>query len=339
VEAAGFRYVSFPSQGAPESTLHAVRFVTDNVAGYWASRWFLREERVSLVVGLGGYASAATVRAAIGREIPTVVLEQNAIPSAATRWLAPSVSTICAGFAETRSHLPRKTSLVVTGNPAHPAFERLYRAKASEIGDPGSVNALRLYAPHPRPRRMLVIGGSGGARSINRAMPAALRQLRDAHCGWEVVHQSGEGQLQETAGRYRAAGVDAVVVAYIDELASVMFDSDMVVCRAAGTTLAELALAGVPAVIVPHPDAPDSHQMANAEVFMAAGAATLIDETELSSTLEGALSDALLPLFASDARREMMATAMRRLARPDAAAHITDTICEILCAKAMRLAA
>src|SRR5262245_28758566 len=159
VQAAGFRYVSFPSQPAPENTLHALRFVTDNVAGYWASRWFLREQRVSLVVGLGGYASAAAVRAALARDIPTVILEQNAVPSAATRWLAPSVTTICAGFEQVRSQLPGHVPLVVTGNPARPAFEKLYRKKGPENWGLGADAKIRLWSPpEPGPRRMLVIG-------------------------------------------------------------------------------------------------------------------------------------------------------------------------------------
>jgi UDP-N-acetylglucosamine--N-acetylmuramyl-(pentapeptide) pyrophosphoryl-undecaprenol N-acetylglucosamine transferase len=340
VQAAGFRYVSFPSQGAPTNTFHAVRFVTDNVAGYWASRWFMREQRVSLVVGLEGYASAAAVRAAIARGIPTVVLEQNVVPSAATRWLASSVTTICAGFAETRTHLPRHASLVITGNPARPAFKKMYEKERSEAGGLRSVSGLRLWTPtEPRPRRILVIGGADGAKSLNVSMPSTLRRLGDAVAGWEVVHQSGEGQLQETACRYRDAGVNAVVVAYIDELASVMFDSDLVVCRAAGTTLAELALSGVPAVLVPHPEAADAHQMSNAEIYAVAGAARIIDETNLHSTLDEALADTLRPLFLDEARREAMATAMGQLARPDAAAQITDAICDILCSKTKRLVA
>jgi UDP-N-acetylglucosamine--N-acetylmuramyl-(pentapeptide) pyrophosphoryl-undecaprenol N-acetylglucosamine transferase len=340
VQAAGFRYVNFPSQGAPTSTLDAVRFVTDNVAGYWASRWFLREQRVSLVVGLGSYASAAAVRAAVARDIPTVILEQNAVPSAATNWLASSVTTICAGFDATRSHLPGHAPLVVTGNPARPAFEKLYRRERSEVGGQRSDRGLRVWTPSPSSvRRLLVIGGAGGARSLNESMPATLRRLGDAVAGWEVVHQSGEGQLQETTCRYRESGVSAVVVAYIDELASVMFNSDVVVCRAAGTTLAELALAGVPAVLVPHPDGADADQMANAEIFAAAGAAAIIDETDLPSTLDAALADALRPLFTDESRRDAMSAAMRQLARPDAAAQITDAICNILCSKAKRLAA
>ena len=95
VRAAGFNYVTLPSQPVPRNPFLAMRFITDNVAGYWASRWYLKEHRATLVVGLGGYASAATVRAANSRDIPTVLLEQNAVPSPVTRWLAHGRSGLC----------------------------------------------------------------------------------------------------------------------------------------------------------------------------------------------------------------------------------------------------
>src|SRR4051794_6258933 len=104
IRAAGFRYARLPSQPAPQRALQAVRFVTDNVAGYWAARWFLKEKRVSAVVGLGGASCAPAVRAAVSRGLPTLMLEQNVVPGRVTRWLARSVTMVCAGFAETRGY-------------------------------------------------------------------------------------------------------------------------------------------------------------------------------------------------------------------------------------------
>src|SRR6185295_11224231 len=98
---AGFRHARLPSQPAPQNALHAVRFLTDNVAGYCAAHWFLKEKHVSAVVGLGGAASAPTVRAAISRGIPVVLLEQNVVPGRVTRWLARSAHSVCAGFEQT----------------------------------------------------------------------------------------------------------------------------------------------------------------------------------------------------------------------------------------------
>ena len=290
VRAAGFNYVTIPSQPVPRSPFLAMRFVTDNVAGYWASRWYLKEHRASLVVGLGGYASAATVRAATSRDIPTVLLEQNAVPRHVTRWLAQSADMVCAGFDDVRAHLPPNTPLTITGNPARPAFERMYRLQIAGSEEQGAESEHQSRAaiptrcsalPADRERRLVVIGGADGARTINEFMPRALRDLRNELRGWQIVHQTGEGQLQQTIDRYRAAGVEALTVSFIDEMAPVMFASDLVVCRAGGTTLSELALAGVPAVLVPYPRDVEAYQLANAEVVAAAGAATVIDESSL----------------------------------------------------------
>ncbi|HJQ79530.1 MAG TPA: UDP-N-acetylglucosamine--N-acetylmuramyl-(pentapeptide) pyrophosphoryl-undecaprenol N-acetylglucosamine transferase, partial [Lacipirellulaceae bacterium] len=266
VRGAGFGFVNLPAQPAPQRALHTVRFVTSNLAGYLAARWFLREQPVSLVVGLGGPASAATLSAAVSRGVPIVMLEQNVVPSRVTRWLARSATTVCAGFPQTTKYLPSAVPLVVTGNPARPALLQLYSHRQSSVADEAEL----------RQKRLIVIGGAGGARTLNESMPAALARLRDELAGWQIVHQSGEGQLHETTCRYRRAGVDALVVAYIDEMAPVMFDSGLVVCRCSGTTLAELALAGVPALLVPYPPLSE-YQLPNAEVFAAAGAATILD--------------------------------------------------------------
>ncbi len=325
IRAAGFGYARVPSQPEPENALRAVRFLTDNLAGYWAARWFLKENHVSAVVGLGGASSAATVRAAVSRGIPTVLLEQNVVPGRVNRWLARSATTVCTGFEAARSYFPSAVPVSVTGNPARPAFEQLHRQpvriqKQSDV------------------KRLIVIGGAGGARSLNEHMPHALCRLRNQLRGWQVLHQSGEGQLQETDARYRAAGVEALVVAYIDEIAPIMFDSDLVVCRSGGTTLAELALAGMPAVLVPYPPVMHLH-LPNAEVFADAGAARVIDETDLIGPLAEALADQLEPLLIDDTRRLRMAANMRGMARPTAAADVTQLVYEALFPATARMAA
>jgi UDP-N-acetylglucosamine--N-acetylmuramyl-(pentapeptide) pyrophosphoryl-undecaprenol N-acetylglucosamine transferase len=351
IAAAGFGYTHLPSRAAPEKALHAVRFVTDNVAGYWASRWYLREKQVSLVVGLGGAASAPAVRAGISRGIPTVILEQNVAPSRVTYWLSRSVSAVCAGFERTRRDLPSSAPVIVTGNPARPAFERLYRQRQTWLAgyctlhDEHDVPIFRQGRPAdgaadtmPFEKRLVVIGGAGGARTINENIPFALAQLRDRLDGWQIVHQSGEGQLQTTVERYRDAGVEALVVAFIDEMAPVLFDSDLAVCRSGGTTLAELALAGLPAILVPYSRVMEFH-MPNAEEFASAGAATIIDETEMPGSLRDELIAHLGSLLNDDVRRRRMANNMRRLARPEAAAHVTEAICEALYGVRARAAA
>jgi UDP-N-acetylglucosamine--N-acetylmuramyl-(pentapeptide) pyrophosphoryl-undecaprenol N-acetylglucosamine transferase len=336
VRAAGFGFANLPSQPAPQRPLEAVQFLTHNLAGYWASRWFLKERRVSLVVGLGGPASAATVRAAISRGIPTVMLEQNIVPGRVTRWLARSANAVCVGFRQTAAYFPSAVPVVVTGNPARPAFERRYQQAHDQSQVAGAARSAAEHSTHEK--RLIVIGGVGGARTLNESMPRALARLNHSLQGWQVIHQTGEGQLQDTALRYRDAAVDALAVAYIDEMASIMFESDLVVSRSTGTTLAELALAGVPAVLVPYPLSID-YQLPNAEVFEEAGAAVILDEAQMEEPLEAELASQLEPLLVNDDRRQAMAARMRTFACPEAAANVTEVIQRMLGSVSARLAA
>jgi UDP-N-acetylglucosamine--N-acetylmuramyl-(pentapeptide) pyrophosphoryl-undecaprenol N-acetylglucosamine transferase len=244
---------------------------------------------------------------------------------------------VCAGFDDVRAHLPADTPLVVTGNPARPGFEQLFRAMNAK-----SATESRPNGKSGCQKRLVVIGGVGGAHSLNESMPVALQRLGKRLHGWQIVHQTGEGHLQDTLHRYRNADVDALVVSFIDELAPLLFQSHLVVCRAGGTTLSELALAGVPAVFVPYSRYAEAYQLANADVAVTAHAATMIDEVALEAPLDEALVDHIAPLLADDVRRTAMAANMRSLARPDAASLVTDTIRIILGASAtgsIRLAA
>ena len=328
VRAAGYEYLAIASRPAPHNPWQMVRFVTDNVAGYCAARWLLREQQISVVVGLGGATSAAVVRAAVDRGTPIILIEQNAIPGRTTRWLSRSSALVCAGFEEVRPHLHVQTAVKMTGNPVRPSFEVLYHRLQQNARE--SKSCLSLENGLPRKKRLVVLGGVDGARSLNESMPGALKQLGSLVADWQIVHQSGDGQLRETEDRYRQLGVEALVVTYIDEIASVLFASDLVVCRAGGTTLAELALAGVPALLVPNHLAIDDHQIANAKVFSAAGACRLIDECSQAGALDTALACELKALISDDCLRAEMSRKMHNLARPQASSEIAAAICDTL---------
>lgn len=319
VRAAGLHYVALPARPAPHNPLEAVRFVTDNVLGFMAAGWLLREQQTALVIGLGGYASAAVVRAAVGRGIPTLLFEQNAVAGRTTRWLSGMVETVCTGFEQVEAHLSPLAQVVHTGTPARPRFVEQYRRRQQADAN----------QELPRERRLVVLGGSGGAQTLNRHMPEVVGQLANELCDWRIVHQTGEGQLQATEHRYGAANSQVLTVSYIDELASLLFETDIVVCRGGGSTLAELALAGVPAVVVPFPDAAENHQMANASVYQQAGACSVVDEWVAGDRLTDVLASEIRLLAADGQRRRQMSAAMRSLARPDAAEAIAQQCREI----------
>jgi UDP-N-acetylglucosamine--N-acetylmuramyl-(pentapeptide) pyrophosphoryl-undecaprenol N-acetylglucosamine transferase len=364
VRLAGYQYTTVPAQSLPRNPLQAVRFLTDNVAGYCAARWMLREQRVSLVVGLGGTTSVAVIRAAVARGIPIVLVEQNAVPSASIRWLSRAASTVCAAFEEVRPHLHVQAPVTITGNPSRAAFEELYRERhgrsappernlkivtservgSSERAGSSATSAppaqTPLNPPTPRrQRRLVILGGSGGARSLNQAVPSALKKLGANLNGWQIVHQTGDGQLQETESRYAQLGVSALTVAHIDEIASVLFASDLAICRAGGTTLAELAMAGLPTVLVPFPQAADNHQLVNANIFSAAGACRVVDERDHTGVLDSAIARQLEPFIVDNGLREEASRHMQRLARPQAASQIAAAIADQLCGSVVGLLA
>lgn len=324
VRGAGHGYVALPCKPTPNNVLEAFRFVTDNIAGFWASRWMVKEQQVSLVVGLGGYASAGTVRSAHGCGIPFVLLEQNAVPSRTTRWMASAAEVVCTAFDEVRAHLPVDTNTVQTGTPGRPAFHRI-RGK----GLPSDTN------PHLE-KRLVIVGGAGGARSLNEVAPAAMHQLRDRLAGWRIVHQTGEGQLQETEQRYAQLGISALVVSYIDEMASLLAETDLVVCRSGGAMLSELALASAPAILTPDPNSPYGSQAVNAAIVARAGAARVIDESPGTGSLEQSLCHEVGSLLVDDSRRRQMAIAMSQLAKPQAAEAIANICTELLETQAPR---
>jgi UDP-N-acetylglucosamine--N-acetylmuramyl-(pentapeptide) pyrophosphoryl-undecaprenol N-acetylglucosamine transferase len=177
---------------------------------------------------------------------------------------------------------------------------------------------------------LVVLGGSGGASTLNENVPRALYKVRTELAGWEIVHQSGEADLQQTRELYRKLSLQATVVAFLDQMPPVLAASSLAVCRAGGTTLAELAAAGVPALLVPYPHAAGNHQRQNADVFSSAGGSITLDQRELPGRLDDHLADALSRVLGDAAGRQRMSAAMRRLARPQAAAEVADLILQIV---------
>jgi UDP-N-acetylglucosamine--N-acetylmuramyl-(pentapeptide) pyrophosphoryl-undecaprenol N-acetylglucosamine transferase len=173
--------------------------------------------------------------------------------------------------------------------------------------------------------RLLVLGGSLGARALNLALPKALALL-PAERRPEVRHQCGTRGLDEAREAYAKAGVSAEVTPFVDDMAAAYGWADLAVCRAGALTVAELAAAGLGAVLVPFPHAVDDHQTRNGEALVAAGAAELIQERDLNAERLARRLDALLH---DRARLRAMAAAARRLAKPDAAATIADACLEV----------
>jgi UDP-N-acetylglucosamine--N-acetylmuramyl-(pentapeptide) pyrophosphoryl-undecaprenol N-acetylglucosamine transferase len=326
VNRAGFDYFALPCRPFPRRATEALRFLRDNVAGYYAARRYVRDENVGLVVGLGGYASVPAARAAAASRIAYVLLEQNAVPGRATRWLAPAAAVVCSTFAGSGAYLKSGCRVRVTGNPLRHEFVE-HGAPARNLPD-------RLGGR----RTLLVLGGSGGAQTLNEQVPRALYKAGAVLHGWQIVHQAGERHVARTAQLYRKLGIVATVSPFIDELPRLLRSSHLAISRAGGTTLAELAASALPAIVLPYTAATDNHQRKNADVFAAAGATRTIDEREVEGRLDNHLAQAVIQLASDHPLRVRMAQAIGGLARPQATRQVASAIVQLLEASKLSVA-
>jgi UDP-N-acetylglucosamine--N-acetylmuramyl-(pentapeptide) pyrophosphoryl-undecaprenol N-acetylglucosamine transferase len=273
----------------------------------------LRRLRPAAVIGTGGYVSAGVVLAAALLRIPTLIHEQNAIPGRTNRLLGRIVKRVALTFPEAARYFPAGKT-VVTGLPVRPDVARGERPRG-----------LQTFGLVPERPTLLVLGGSLGARSLNRAARESLPLWPDSAV--QILHQVGKrdweehrASLDDTPGWYHP-------VPYLEEMGDAYAVAELVVCRAGASTLAEVTLVGLPTVLVPYPHAHADHQTHNAHSLVAAGAGVLLPDSELSAAR---LVGEVVPLLQQPCRREQMAEASRRLGRPEAALAVLDLVHEML---------
>jgi UDP-N-acetylglucosamine--N-acetylmuramyl-(pentapeptide) pyrophosphoryl-undecaprenol N-acetylglucosamine transferase len=289
----------------------------------WQARRVVKAWRPDAVIGVGGYASGPVVLMARLAGVPTAICEQNSIPGLTNKILGRIARAVFLSFEESRRFFgPKK--VVMSGNPVRRALvEQLARA-ADDAAEPDAGAPVAGAASEAaREVRVLVSGGSQGAVAVNELASRALIAIAQADPSLRlaIIHQTGEKDLEATRARYAEAAVPAECHAFIRDMAATYRRADLVIGRAGATTVAELAIAGVPAIFIPYPFAADNHQELNAREMAEAGAALMFRQAEL--TAEG-LADALRPLLADPARRRAMGAAMKALARPAAAAAVVD---------------
>jgi UDP-N-acetylglucosamine--N-acetylmuramyl-(pentapeptide) pyrophosphoryl-undecaprenol N-acetylglucosamine transferase len=268
------------------------------------ARRLLVKLRPDAVIGVGGYASGPLVFAAKLRGIPTAICEQNSIPGLTNKLLGRLVRRVFLSF-ETSKKFFKQSKIVMTGNPVR--RDLLARLSAPVGGHDDRVH-------------VLVSGGSLGAVAVNELAAQALIALAKDH-RLTITHQTGEKDLAVTQKRYADAGVEADCRAFIKDMAATYLAADLVIGRAGATTVAELAIAGKPAVFIPYPFAADNHQELNAKEMADAGAALMFRQSELTAE---ALAASLRPLLDDAAVRAKMGAAMKTLAKPGAAAAVID---------------
>ena len=303
----GWPHRFIPAAGVRgKGTLGRLKGIAMLLYGYAESRKVLKAYRPDLVLGVGGYASAPLVFAAKGMQIPCYIHEQNAVPGMSNRLLGRVADKIFISLESSARFFPVERTLL-TGNPLRRAILDQVAIGAESVAD----DCLRL----------LVFGGSSGARSINDALLAALPHLTAVSDRLRITHQTGDADHKRVQEGYAAAGWRAEVVAFIDNMAEAYRAADLIVCRAGATTIAEVTACGKPCLFIPYPHAVDDHQRRNAEALLGAGAGVMLLERELSGER---LAGEIAGLLQDREKLAATAAAARSLARLDAARVIVD---------------
>ncbi len=270
-----------------------------------ASSRMLTDFDPEVVIGVGGYASGPAMVAAIRRRLPTLAFEPNVVPGFANRMIARWVSAAAVHFEETCRYFPHCR---VTGVPVRTAF---FSTPAKTDGAP----------------TLLVFGGSQGARAINQAMIESLAGLRAKVPGIHIIHQTGQRDYEHVLAAYQQSGISGEVHKFIDDMPGTFGRADLLVCRSGASTVGEMTAAGKPAIFVPFPAAADDHQNVNARALERAGAAVVVEESNLGAAY---LVDTIAALIGDARRLQSMSAAAKSLAHPKAVEEIAEMVVQLV---------
>ncbi len=285
-------------------------------AAVWESGKIVRDFKPDLVFGVGGYVTGPVLLAAKLLGVPTCIHEQNSVPGLANRMISRFVSRVFISIPGV-SFPTRQERIVFSGNPVRQEILAAAEEKRTE-------KSLKTAAK----KTLLVMGGSLGAHRVNMLMLEAMPMCRQK-CQQEItlIHQTGNADVDRVRGGYAAAGIEARVEPFFKDMAALYRQADLVVARAGATSLAELAVMGLPALLIPYPYATDDHQLKNGQYYVGGGGACMYRESELDAEL---LAGKLTELLGSPGTLQNMAAAMEKMARPDATGKILDSCMELI---------
>ncbi len=291
VPAAGYKLEIISAAGIRgKGSLSQIKGAAMMVYGYAQSRKILKSYRPDMVLGVGGFASLPMVLAARGMMIPRYIHEQNAIPGLTNRLLARFADKVFITLEESARYFPPATTQL-TGNPL-----RRQILDMVEKQTPASIPPLSTGGSEQREPggfHLFIFGGSQGAHAINAAMIGALPLLKESPIRLSITHQTGEKEYAEVVAAYRAAGVVANVTPFISDMAAEYAMTDLIICRAGATTIAEITACGKTCLFIPFPHAVDDHQRRNAEALLKKDACFMMLERELTGTT---LAESILTL-------------------------------------------
>jgi UDP-N-acetylglucosamine--N-acetylmuramyl-(pentapeptide) pyrophosphoryl-undecaprenol N-acetylglucosamine transferase len=316
VPEAGYRIEGLPVAGFQRRlTLKNITFFFRLLVSMWRSRRIVSRFRPHAAVGVGGYASGPVLKSAARKKVPILIQEQNSYAGVTNRLLARSAQTICVAYEKMERYFPGE-KIVLTGNPV----------RRSLTGAPVErAIALDTFGLDPGKKVCLVMGGSLGARSLNRGMLAGLKRLdRD---DLQILWQCGKFYRDEVTALVEQSGLSNVVVRpFISEMDHAYSAADVIISRAGALTISELCLVGKPVILVPSPNVAEDHQTRNAEALVSKRAALMVPDQQAREHLV----EQLLKLVDNEPLQKRLATEIKTLGKADAAEQIAGEVMKLI---------
>lgn len=273
------------------------------------SRRILKAVKPDIAIGVGGYASGSVMLMAYLMSIPTMILEQNSIPGLTNKILGKCVDAVCVTYQDSISYF-EKDKTFLTGNPVRGCILR---------GDPDE--GFRLFSLKRDLFTIFALGGSSGARSINKALVDSLQYLQDLKERIQFLHQTGQNEHEQIRQAYREGRFQGTITPFIHRMGEAYAVADLVISRAGATTLAELTAVGKPAILIPYPFAAGHHQELNALKLREIGAAKMILDRELCGET---VAEHIRAFVVNESMREEMGKISKSVGRPDACSRVVD---------------
>ena len=324
VEQRGFQFQQIRSRPLSKSLMGKIQFVVTTFVGVFESLIAMKTIKPDVVVGLGGYASAAPIIAAKLLSIPSVLLEQNVIPGKANRFLARWVDEVYCHWRGSLKWFSSAKVVRVTGTPIR-----------KEIVQGQKARAVQKFGLNPSKKTILITGGSQGAQSINEVILKCLPKLEPLAGDLQIIHCTGEYGYEMVKEAYSQTAIDAYVCSFLDDMGAAFSMADVILCRAGATTIAEITALGIPAILIPYPYAADNHQYWNAMELVGNGGGYLIQQLDL--TPEKILT-LITELFTNKEKYNRMKMFNKGLGIPNAARNVVDNLCRVIDVKGSQFA-
>lgn len=316
VEQRGFRFRQMHAKKWGKSFKHLFPFIIATGIGIVESLIALRRFNPDIVVGLGGYVSVAPIIAAKLLSIPSVLLEQNLIPGKANRFLAKWVDEVYCHWRGSLKWFNKAKVVRVTGTPIRKDILYSQRCRSAEK-----------FGLSSSKKTILVTGGSQGAQAINEVILRCLPKLEPLSSELQIIHCTGEYGYEAAKAAYKQTDINAFVCSFLDDMGAAFSMTDIIICRAGATTIAEITAIGIPAILIPYPHAADNHQYWNAMELASSGGGYLLQQIDLTPEK---IIELITDLFNNKEKYDRMKMFNKGMGMPNAATKVVDNICRVI---------